>query len=761
MMKKQIKAHNTNKTGSKKVLIKILIGFSLIILTIVCAGLIYFGIMSNKYQLDVNKLTSLNNGVRVYSSSFKENTLCNTNRSIIKLDDLPEYIPDAFISIEDKRFYQHSGYDLKRIIKAGMVNTLTKSKSQGASTISQQLIKNALLSNEKTYQRKLQEVILSIKMEKQFTKQQILEMYLNTIYFGQNAYGIENASQVYFGKSAKELTLDQACCLAGIIKSPANYSPKTKYQNAVNRRNLVAKKMFENQKISYADFQNVVNSEIDVVSSPVKDFCYECEAIYEACKLLNITERELINRNYEIVTNKQDDLQAELININKQIVSSAEETYSQDLDSISIVANNNGEVLAYFVNSNYNLHNMKRQPASLIKPLAVYLPCFKYNILTPATQILDEPIDYNGFKPKNADGNYLGYMSVREALADSQNIPAVKALDYLGVDRACEMLNDLGISTKPEDRNLALALGAVFDGVTLENILSAYITIANYGSNKPLSFVKEIKNDKGEIIYSAQEYSEKIIDDASCFLLTDCLRQSCKTGSAKRLNELNIDIASKTGTAFDGKNNTDIYNVAYTSENTVLTWISNIKDNALSKNLHSSAQPTEINKQVLKYMYSNHRPNNFKQPEEVVYSGYDVIEYENNHNIIAPRSELDRYIAYDYFKEQNLPEQIDEKPTDLIVTLDKSGSYLYFDASMYKTYILTKQCNGQTTILANISEKSGKIEIKDTDVFKYDEIEYILTSTDKVISSAKIRPKDYLIGLIESQMLNGKLKWFV
>ena len=220
----------------------------LIIAIIICLSflilVIFASIIYNKYDLDINKLTNLNNGVKVYSSSGIDNTLYNTNRSIVEIESLPEYVKDAFIDIEDKRFYSHNGYDLKRIIKAGLVNLMNQSKSQGASTISQQLIKNALLTNEKTYSRKIQEIVLSIKMEKEFSKDEILEMYLNTIYFGSNAYGIENASKVYFNKSAKDLTINEACCLAGIIKSPLRYSPKLNYKNSLERKNFVAKTMY-------------------------------------------------------------------------------------------------------------------------------------------------------------------------------------------------------------------------------------------------------------------------------------------------------------------------------------------------------------------------------------------------------------------------------------------------------------------------------------------------------------------------------------
>ena len=273
-----------------------------------------------------------------------------------------------------------------------MVN---KSKSQGASTISQQLIKNALLTNEKTYSRKIKEIVLSVKMEKKFNKDEILQMYLNTIYFGSNAYGIENASKTYFNKSAKDLNINEACCLAGIIKSPALYSPKYNYKNAVTRKNLVASLLYKEQKITFEEYQQVLNSPITITNNNSFDFSYEEEAIYEACFLLNITERELLNKQYKIITFKDKNLQNEVVKINKEVINNAEINTNSSLDSLSVVANNEGHVLAYYANSNYNLHKLRRQPASTLKPLAVYLPCISHNILTPATQILDEPINYD------------------------------------------------------------------------------------------------------------------------------------------------------------------------------------------------------------------------------------------------------------------------------------------------------------------------------------------------------------------------------
>lgn len=761
MIKADTKPIDKHNKKGKKIALRILLIFSILIVSILLAGLTYFSILYNKYNLNIDKLTSVNNGIKVYSASGQDNSLYNSNRTIVEIEKLPDYVVNAFVNIEDKRFYKHNGYDLKRIVKAGIVNFSSKSKSQGASTISQQLIKNALLSNEKTYERKIKEIVLAIKMEKKFSKQQILEMYLNTIYFGQNAYGIENASQIYFGKSAKDLTLNEACFLAGIIKSPTKYNPKNNYELAKTRRNLVAKAMFEQKSITEEQYMKVVESEIETTSAPTLDASYEREAIYEACCLLNISERELINKDYQIITNKDETLQKQVIKINQTNLQNAKNQFDCELDSISILADNSGKILAYYVNSNYNLHNMKRQPASLLKPLAVYLPCFKQNILSPATLILDEPINYNGYSPKNAGGDYYGYVSTKNAIANSLNIPAVKALDYAGIENACLTLADLGINIAKNDINLSLALGAVKNGVELLQVINAYSTIANYGVFKPLSFVKKITDKDGKTIYSSSDFCQNVVDAQSCFLLTDCLKQTSKTGTAKRFNDLCFDVAAKTGTAFNGEHNTDCYNLAYTTNHTLLTWIANVKNNALNDNIHSSNQPTEINKQILLQLYANNRPQTFKVPDGIELAGYDVTEYEKNHIIVAPNSNLDRFVAYDYFKTNNKPEprQIDQQ--NMAVNLDKYGSKITFDTLKNMQYELFKNTTNNQVKLATISEKTDTITINDADIFKFDEITYILKCNNQVVSMVKIMPKKYLLNLLESQMLNGKSRWFV
>ncbi|MBE7076811.1 MAG: hypothetical protein E7374_02840 [Clostridiales bacterium] len=744
------------KKTRKSKLKKVLLTFSIIIVSLFALISIITAVFYNKYSLDVDKLTSYNNGVIVVSENSNENSLFNTTRSIIEIESLPNYVSNAFVAIEDKRFYSHNGFDFLRILKAGFINFTSNSKQQGASTISQQLVKNALLTNEKTYARKVKELVLAHKMEKKFSKKEILEMYLNTIYFGSNAYGIENASLVYFNKSAKDLTLNEACTLAGLIKSPAYYSPINNYENCIKRRNLVAKEMLKQKFINKTDYNNLINSDITLSFSHNHNNSYEQVAIHEACSLLNMSERELINAKYKIITYKDENLQ-------NQIISSSNQVKDRNLDSLSVVLSNEGHVLAYYSNSYYNLHNLQRQPASTLKPLAVYLPCIEENLLSPATKILDEEINYSGYSPKNADGNYHGYVSVRDSLAYSHNIPSVKALDYVGLKKAKETLTKFDIHLNNSDLNLALALGSTKNGVNLLNLAKAYSILANQGTTHGLTFVKKIETNEGLVIYENKGYSEKLFNEEDCFLVNDMLKTCAEKGSAKRLSSLNLPVCSKTGTASVNEKNTDLYNIAYTSEHTVLTWIANLKDKFLPNDMKSSNEPTQINYEILSYLYKSNKPKDFAVPESVSKLPFDLNEYETNNLVVSPSSDLDRYTLYDYFKTSNPPPQNTQKSENLNVILSENGALISFETKKYNSYKLIKTANNKSSDLLKLSNTNEQISYLDENVFKYETINYKLIDSNKdiILSECTIKPKEYLIGLLDSKINSAKKKWYV
>ena len=599
-------------------------------------------------------------------------------------------------------------------------------------------------------------------MEKRFSKDEILEMYLNTIYFGSNAYGIENASKTYFGKSAKDLSLNEVCCLAGMIKSPKQYSPKTNLENCNKRKNVVAKAMLDAGDITKAEYDEVVKKNISLSKSISTDNSYETEAIFEACKLLNISERDLINQEYKILTFKDENLQNEVLNINNNIINEKEKQTETTLDSLTAVVDKDGKMLAYYVNSNYDLHNLRRQPASTLKPFAVYLPCLIHNILTPASEILDEEINYNGFSPKNADKVYHGYVSTRFALANSLNVPAVKALEYAGIKNAKSVLNSLGLNLSNSDYNLSLALGATKNGISVLDMLACYNCLANMGEYRPISFVDKILDKNGNVVYSHEDYSEKIIDAESCFLLNDMLKDTAKTGTAKRLASLSIPVASKTGTASVNEKNTDLFNYAFTSEHTLVSWVADISNTNLNSSLKSSVEPTQINKEILSYLYSTHLPNDFPKPEGIELMPYDSLELKQNHIIVAPTTDLDRYIQYDYFKMSNPPETKAQSSIDFNVNIDKFGAKISFQAKENKIFNVIRKTKSEM-LLSIFENTNEKVVLTDRDIFSFDRVEYYIEDENgnKITEPISIYPKDFLINMLNNEILKGKKKWLV
>ena len=519
--------------------------------------------------------------------------------------------------------------------------------------------------------------------------------------------------------------------------------------------------MYKTKKINKEELNNVLSQEIILNDNSPINNCYEKEAIYEACSLLSMSERELINKGFKIKTFKQNVVQNSLLESHNNVLSNE----NLKLDSMSIVAKNNGAVIAYYANSFYNLHDLKRQSASILKPLAVYLPCFIHNILTPASPLLDEEINYNGFVPNNADGKFHGQVSVREALSQSLNIPAVKALDYLGVIKSKNTLNDLGIIISNSDLNLSLGLGATQNGIKLTDIVSAYITLATQGYYSSLNFVDKILDKNNRIIYSHEDYKSLVVEPASCFLINDILKESASTGTAKKLAELNLPIASKTGTAGTKNGNTDIYNVAYSTEHTILTWIADLKNTYLPNHMLSSAQPTEINKMIFESLYSKHSPSDFKKEENIVRVAYDITQLQENNKLIKPSHNIERYIAYDYFKTDNQPyAETKVESTNLKINLSRSGANLNFNSNLNKIYKLVKSVNFKKNVIAEFKQKSGLVSFLDSDIFTLCEIDYyLLDEHDNIISDVvTIKPQDFLINSLNNEFLSSnKKKWYI
>lgn len=701
------------------------------------------GISSVKF--DKEKLIAVNQEIVVYNDDNVELKNTISNKSIVKIEDVPNHVVNAFISIEDKDFFKHNGLNYKRIAKAMFNNLKSFSFKEGASTISQQLIKNTHLTNEKTIKRKVKEMLLTKKLEKEFSKKDILETYLNVIYFGENSYGIERAALTYFGKETKNLTLWECATLAGIIKSPYTYSPVYNPENCLKRRNLVLSEMLRDKKISQAQYDEAVNMPLEIVDRKQEqgvNNLYVKACINEAEQILNLSEKDIMLSGIKIYSYLDDEVQKQLYDIANNENNYHTNSYGNTNDSLLIMIDNETyAVLGYAGKSDYDLTNFVRQPGSTIKPILVYAPALEKGLVSPDTLILDEEINYGGYSPKNVGGKYYGYVSVKESICDSLNVPAVKTLDYVGIENAKQFAKKAGIKFDENDNGLALALGGFTNGVTLKELTNSFLPFVNDGNFSKANFVRKIVDVNGKTLYEHKPKEEKIMGEDTAYLMTSMLKEACKTGTSMKLKNLDFDVAGKTGTvAITGtNNNTDAYSVAYTTKHTMGVWIGNYSNTTkyvLEGKNNGGTYATNMIKMCFEELYANNKPENFKQPNSVKEVEIDLKEYENNHVIkLASSNCPDRYKIKTLVSKRFEPKETSELFENLSVEnfdvkIENGKVLICFDAEDYLKYEIMRVENGKTKSLKKYSNKKGKIEyydfnIKENSTYNY----YIKIST--------------------------------
>jgi 1A family penicillin-binding protein len=526
----------------------------------------------------------------------------NQNRTLVKLPEIPQTLKNATLSIEDKNFYNHPGISLRGIARAVYRNLFRGAKA-GGSTITQQLVKNVFLSSERSYQRKLKEIVLAVKVEREFTKDQILEMYFNQVGYGGTAYGVEEASRLYFGKSVKDLNLSESALLAGLPASPTVYSPFGAHpEYALERKQEVLRLMYQNKFITYQEFQEALKTEI-TYATPQIDIKAPHFVMYVKNILAQKYGHEAVERGgMEVHTTLDLGIQESA----QQIVGNELETLAplRISNGAALITNpKTGEILAmvgskdYFdINhqGNFNVTTAARQPGSAIKPIMYSLAL--ENGYTPATLIEDSPITYKSvgsppYTPKNYDNRYHGKVTLRTALASSYNIPAVKTLASLGVDKLVEKGRNLGLTTwiNPQNYGLSLTLGG--GEVKMTDLATAYGTIANLGEKVELNPILKVVDHKGRTLeenFCATNpndlcTNEIVINPGVAYQLIDILSDNTARapafGTRSTLVIPDKSVAVKTGTTNNLKDN---WTVGFTSEFLVATWVGNNDNSPMS-----------------------------------------------------------------------------------------------------------------------------------------------------------------------------------
>ncbi len=599
---------------------------------LIAAVALFFAVTEN-VTLDPKKLSSVTSCVRVFDEHGEEIQTPQTRET---LSALPAHLSAAFVSVEDKRFYSHHGLDYRRIVKAAAKNLFSLSFREGASTISQQLIKNTHLSGEKTLGRKLRELRLARALERRFSKEEILEYYLNSIYFGHSAFGIGDAAHYYFGKFASDLTPAESATLAALVRSPNRYSPFKDPEKCLARRNYVLGLMRGQGVLTEAEYADAIRTPLPSEPAPEASGNAYLARVYEeiAQRFPDATSGEELR----VYTFWDRSLQKIL------------ESVQCDSDVCLLVRENKTGGLAA-------LHSTcgtpERLPASTAKPLAVYAPALEENLIAPATPLLDEKIDFGGYSPSNYGGTYGGYMSARHALAYSVNVPAVKLLNTLGTDRAAEYLSRMGLHVPEQDRTLALALGGMSKGFSLPALADAYATFAAKGEYAPSSAIARAENASGTL-YRFEPQKVRAFSEDVCALMNDMLQTAVKEGTAKKLSSLPFPLCAKTGTGANENGNTDAYTIAYTSDHTVAVWMGNRDNSPIAAT--GGGLPANEALRILQSLYHSDPPAPFFDAD-VVRIGIDREEYEQRHRILLADPAQPEYLSLvESFRKSALPE---------------------------------------------------------------------------------------------------------
>lgn len=608
-----------------------------------------FAVYSNNVEIDASLLPTASslpafydkNGARMNYSEDK----------YVSPDSIPENVEKAFVALEDKRFYSHKGYDLVRIAGAVFNNVKAGKLKEGASTITQQLVKNTHLSQERTLKRKLKEIAIASKLEKQYSKKEILAMYLSVIYFGGGAYGINAASNLYFGKTPDELTLGECATLAGVIKNPSKYSPKNSVFNATERRNVVLDVMRREGCISDDELKLAKEEKLKVKASVEKSGAekfYIARVIEEVCAALDMTKYQLNNSGLKIYTNYDPAIQTAL----KSEAAFGGNFESKNVDSAAVVIDNaSGAIVAHYSSLPYDV---TRQAGSVLKPIAVYAPALDKNIITTATPVTDEPINFGGWTPQNFDNKYYGDVTPREALMRSMNSVAVKIIDYLGTDAAADYLSKMDIYLSEEDKNYGLALGATAKGLKPVMIAGAYAALARGGSYIRPSYIKYVTDGESKLYSNETPESSRVFGKDTAYLTTSMLMDTVKDGTARSLSGLGFEIASKTGTAqkADGKNS-DAWNASYTNEHTVIVW-----HGADSMSEKGGGYPTRHARSIWKSVYADRpAPSAFQVPENIFSAEIDTYSTKINKKVtLANKNTPAKYKTTEVFSVSNLPD---------------------------------------------------------------------------------------------------------
>ncbi|MBO1002948.1 transglycosylase domain-containing protein [Pseudogracilibacillus auburnensis] len=547
----------------------------------------------------------------------------------VELDQVPDHVKDAFVAIEDKRFYSHSGVDIRSVVRAIYRDIVARSKVEGGSTLTQQLAKNLFLTNDKSWLRKIKEVMIALYLEREFTKDEILEMYLNVVYFGQGQYGIEAAANKYFYKSVEDLTLEEGALLAGMVKAPNGYSPIDHLEKAQNRRNLVLTTMSELDYISVDEAKEAQAKNVELNISQRKynpaHHAFVDIAIQEAEELYGITLDDLKRSRYRLITSLDETAQTIAFDQFQQDGYFPGNNKEDVEGAFVMMEQESGEIVAAIGGRHFQTGDLNRvvkpigQPGSTMKPLAVYAPALETELFTPYSTLPDELQEWDGKPVRNYNDQYDGAVTFYNAIKYSKNTSSVWLLNEIGVDYAKSYLKKMKIDI--EDKDVRIALGDLKKGLSPLQLVQSYRTFVHGGKMIDAHTIIEVYNRKGEVVASANPETTEVFSDQVAWNMTEMLKDVVASGTGQS-GYYPHELAGKTGTTQHPKvkgETKDAWFVGFTPEYVTALWMGyddiSQQDHFLTG---GSSYPTELTKKILTEL-DKQRPlvATFTKPENV------------------------------------------------------------------------------------------------------------------------------------------------
>lgn len=560
---------------------------------VAAAASVYFYVRS----LDVSKLSQPLPAPTLVLDRYGKpaSQLSSSKIEPVPLEQIPQSLKDAVVAVEDRRFYEHPGVDIQAILRALVRDIVKGGYSEGASTITQQLSKNLFLNTDKTIGRKLREAAYALKVDMTYSKNEILETYLNSIYFGEGCYGVQGAAKTYFGKRVQELTLPESALIAALPKAPSKYSPLKNEDQALERRNTVLALMREQGKITEQAYEQAKAAPLGVVKGQQADDlkgrypAYVDAVIDEAVNEYGFTDDQLLTGGLKITTELDPKVQDAVNDVYRtdslfpqgkpdQPVQSGAVVLDQRTGGIRAVAGGRGdEVFRGFSRAT----QLRRQPGSSFKPIIVYGPALERGY-TPDSMLYDGSLNIGGYQPEDWDHQTRGKVTMQEAIVHSWNVPPVWLLNELGIDAGLQFAAKLGIELPKQDRQLGIALGGLSEGVSPLQMAQAFSAFAAQGDLHSAHTISRIETSDGHVLIEAKPQSHTVMKPSTAAAMTYMLQDAVARGTGKNAS-MDRPVAGKSGTTqlpdtkefagLDSNAAKDAWFVGYTPELTAAIWV--------------------------------------------------------------------------------------------------------------------------------------------------------------------------------------------